>query len=86
MDLIGIPIRITVGKKITEGIVELKLRNDENTKEIKTSKLISQIQNIIEKSYWYFKYLVLKCLYLLWRNSSENKFILRELIVMVKYQ
>ncbi len=51
MDLIGIPIRITVGKKISEGIVELKLRNDENTKEIKTSKLISQIQNIIEKSY-----------------------------------
>ena len=28
MDLIGIPIRITVGKKVNEGMIELKLRTE----------------------------------------------------------
>ena len=34
MDLIGIPIRITVGKKITENQVELKLRKDDKTERV----------------------------------------------------
>ncbi len=44
MDLIGIPIRITVGKKISDGIVEVKLRKTGETKEIKIDNVISYIE------------------------------------------
>ena len=50
MDLIGIPIRITIGKKIVEHIVELKKRNEEETKEISIFDVIYNIQDIIEES------------------------------------
>ena len=33
-DLIGIPLRIVVGKKCGEGIVEYKLRKDESSQEM----------------------------------------------------
>ena len=33
MDLIGIPLRITIGKKIVDNIVELKIRNSDEVKE-----------------------------------------------------
>ena len=49
MDLVGIPIRVTVGKKVSEGIVELKLRTEEKEKEVKISKIVEQIQKILEK-------------------------------------
>ena len=48
MDLIGIPIRITVGFKINEGIVEIKEREEKEGKEIKTDNLIKEISKIIE--------------------------------------
>lgn len=35
MDLIGIPVRITVGKKVNDGIVEVKRRNSDEIEEIK---------------------------------------------------
>lgn len=48
-DLIGIPIRITVGKKASEGMVEFKLRKETEVTEISieeaTSKAISIIQS-----------------------------------------
>ena len=46
MDLIGIPVRITVGKKLSDGIVELKLRKEENFTEIKTEDVINKIKDI----------------------------------------
>ncbi|MDD2203663.1 MAG: proline--tRNA ligase [Bacilli bacterium] len=49
MDLIGIPIRITVGNKIKDNIVELKLRNSDEIKDIKEEKIFDCIKNIIEK-------------------------------------
>ena len=48
MDLIGIPIRITIGKKFTEGKVELKLRNKEEIKEIEQASIINELKNIIK--------------------------------------
>ena len=48
-DLIGMPIRVTVGKKIGEGIVEIKLRNEENSQECKIENVIEKIKNIVEK-------------------------------------
>ena len=48
MDLIGIPIRITIGKKYNEGKVELKLRNKEEIKEINLNDVTEEIKNIIK--------------------------------------
>lgn len=47
-DLIGIPLRITVGKKAEEGIVELKLRNTGETLEVTTDELESNIAILLK--------------------------------------
>lgn len=44
MDLIGIPIRITVGKKIEENTVEIKLRKESKSKECKIKDIIKEIE------------------------------------------
>ena len=49
MDLIGIPIRITIGKKIIEHIVEIKRRNSDEIKEISIFDIIYNLQDIIEE-------------------------------------
>ena len=49
MDLIGIPIRITIGKKIVEHIVELKKRNEEEIKEISIFDVLYNVQDIVEE-------------------------------------
>lgn len=49
MDLIGIPIRITVGKKLAENKVELKLRKEDTSKDVDIENIIDEIKNIIEK-------------------------------------
>ncbi|MBR1802781.1 MAG: proline--tRNA ligase [Clostridia bacterium] len=48
MDLIGIPIRITVGKKVEENEVELKRRNETTIKNVSIDSVIDEIKNIIE--------------------------------------
>lgn len=48
MDLIGIPVRITIGKKLSEGIVEVKLRSEDSFKEVKTDELIDYIKEIVK--------------------------------------
>lgn len=42
-DLIGLPIRITVGKKADEGIVEIKLRKTGETLEVKKDEIINSV-------------------------------------------
>ena len=49
MDLIGIPMRITVGKKITDGMVEFKMRNEENSEDCKLDSVIEKVNNILNK-------------------------------------
>ena len=49
MDLIGIPIRITIGKKIDEHICELKLRNSDEVNEISIFDVLYKIQDIIDE-------------------------------------
>lgn len=49
MDLVGIPIRITIGKKIVEHIVELKRRNEEEIKEISIFDVLYKVQDIVEE-------------------------------------
>ena len=47
MDLIGIPIRITVGKKANEGTVEFKTRDGRINKEIAIADLLENIKDAI---------------------------------------
>ena len=49
MDLIGIPLRITVGKKITENKVELKQRKEQESKDIEINDVYQEIIKIIKK-------------------------------------
>ncbi len=51
MDLIGIPIRITVGNKLNEKLVEYKLRDSNESKDIDIDIVISKITNDINRSY-----------------------------------
>lgn len=48
-DLIGIPARITVGKKAAEGIVEIKLRRTGETLEVKLDELINSLQILLKE-------------------------------------
>lgn len=47
MDLIGIPVRITIGKKASEGIVELKTRDGAINLEINYQEVLSEIKKLI---------------------------------------
>ncbi len=49
MDLIGIPIRITIGKSLTNGEVEIKLRNKQESINIKTTEIIDYVKNKIKE-------------------------------------
>lgn len=51
MELIGIPVRVTIGKKISDSEVELKLRTDSDAKIVKLNDVISEIQSLCEKKY-----------------------------------
>lgn len=48
-DLIGIPVRITVGKKIKDNIVEFKLRRDKDLKEIKVDEITENVINFFKE-------------------------------------
>lgn len=50
LELIGVPIRITVGKKLSEGLVEFKSRNKEESIDIKTSEIVNYIKEYINKN------------------------------------
>jgi prolyl-tRNA synthetase len=45
-DLIGIPFRITVGKRVAEGIVELFDRSIRSTENVRIENVISQVQRL----------------------------------------
>ena len=49
MELIGLPIRITVGKKITENIVEVKVRSTQEMFEVSVDNIYEFVQNLLEK-------------------------------------
>ena len=50
IDLIGIPIRITVGNKLNEGYVEYKLRNKEESNDISIDEIIVKIIDEIDEN------------------------------------
>ena len=50
MDLIGIPIRITVGKKLADGKVEFKLRKEKDCLEIDKDEVFGKIKETVVNS------------------------------------
>ena len=45
-DLIGVPYRITIGKKVTEGVVELFDRQKKESEDVKLSEIVSRVQGL----------------------------------------
>jgi prolyl-tRNA synthetase len=45
-DLIGIPYRITLGKKVTDGVVELFERQTKTTEDVKLIDIVSRVQRL----------------------------------------
>ena len=45
-DLIGIPYRVTIGKKVSEGMVELFSRANKFSEDVKLSEIVSRVQNL----------------------------------------
>ena len=48
-DLFGFPLRITVGKRANEGIVELKMRKSGETLEVSVDHLIETVKDLLER-------------------------------------
>lgn len=48
-DLIGIPLRVTVGKKASEGIVEIKIRKTAETVEVKAEEVNNTVQILLKQ-------------------------------------
>jgi prolyl-tRNA synthetase len=46
-DLIGLPIRVTVGKKASEGIVEVKIRKTGEVLEVQTGELVERLRELL---------------------------------------
>lgn len=49
MDLIGTPLRITIGKGLKDGLVEFKLRTDDQVTDVKTTDIINVINKHLNK-------------------------------------
>lgn len=49
LDLIGIPIRITIGNKIEDNFTEVKLRNSENVEDVNLNDLTRYIEDCLTK-------------------------------------
>lgn len=49
-DLIGIPVRVTVGKRAGEGIVEVKVRQTGESMEVHVNELVETIKRLLQSS------------------------------------
>ncbi len=49
-DLIGIPIRVTIGERnLKEGLVEIKLRNEKDSQKVRKEEVIERVLNYADK-------------------------------------
>jgi prolyl-tRNA synthetase len=46
-DLIGLPVRVTIGKKAAEGVVEVKIRKTGEIVEVQTEELVGRLKQIL---------------------------------------
>jgi prolyl-tRNA synthetase len=48
-DLVGIPFRITVGKKVTEGTVEVVLRSTREIRDVTISSIVEHFEELLRR-------------------------------------
>jgi prolyl-tRNA synthetase len=49
-DLVGIPFRINVGKKVTEGIVELVLRSTHEVRDVTITTVVESVRELLGRT------------------------------------
>jgi len=49
-DLVGIPFRITVGKKVTEGTVELVLRSTREVRDVRITAIVETFKELLRRA------------------------------------
>jgi prolyl-tRNA synthetase len=49
-DLVGIPFRINVGKKVTEGIVELVLRSTREVRDVRITAIVESLEELLGRA------------------------------------
>jgi prolyl-tRNA synthetase len=49
-DLVGIPFRITVGNKVTEGTVEVVLRSTREVRDVKITAIVEHFQELLGRT------------------------------------
>jgi prolyl-tRNA synthetase len=49
-DLVGIPFRVTVGKKVTEGTVEVVFRSTHEVRDVRISAIVEQFQELLGRT------------------------------------
>ena len=49
-DLVGIPFRVTVGKKVTEGTVEVVIRSTREMRDVRISAVVEQLQELLARA------------------------------------
>jgi prolyl-tRNA synthetase len=49
-DLVGIPFRITVGKKVTEGTVEVVLRSTREVRDVRITAVVETLQELLGRT------------------------------------
>jgi prolyl-tRNA synthetase len=50
-DLIGVPYRVTVGKKLAQGQVEMKIRRDQSSRDVPVDAVVSEIRKAIAEEF-----------------------------------
>jgi len=46
-DLVGIPFRVTVGKKVTEGTVEVVIRSTREVRDVRITAVVEHLQELL---------------------------------------
>jgi prolyl-tRNA synthetase len=49
-DLVGIPFRVTVGKKVTEGTVEVVFRSTREVRDVRISAIVEHFQELLGRT------------------------------------
>ena len=48
-DLVGVPFRITVGKKVTEGTVEVVLRSTREVRDVRITAIVESFEELLRR-------------------------------------
>jgi prolyl-tRNA synthetase len=49
-DLVGIPFRITVGNKVTEGTVEVVLRSTREVRDVRITSVVESLRELLSRT------------------------------------